>query len=63
MQSAEQQPVTRGRRPQWSVPASAGPESPAQWHRVLTLLADTSEPVLDGRTGAGHTARARDGAL
>ncbi|WP_373922039.1 hypothetical protein [Streptomyces sp. T12] len=33
--------VTPGRRTQWSVPATIL-EPPAQWHRVLTLLADIS---------------------
>ncbi|MFE0250185.1 hypothetical protein [Streptomyces sp. NPDC059010] len=40
MQLAEQQPLTPVRRT--SSPAPALPEPPAQWHRVLTLLADIS---------------------
>ena len=40
MHLAETQPVTPGRRTQPAV--SAAPEPPAQWHRVLTLLADIS---------------------
>ncbi|MFF4833095.1 hypothetical protein [Streptomyces sp. NPDC001315] len=40
MHLAETQLVTPGRRTQSAV--SAAPEPPAQWHRVLTLLADVS---------------------
>nr|WP_324785291.1 hypothetical protein [Streptomyces sp. H51] len=40
MHTAETKPVTPGRRTQSAV--SAAPEPPAQWHRVLTLLADVS---------------------
>ncbi|MFE7275883.1 hypothetical protein [Streptomyces sp. NPDC057623] len=40
MQLAEQQPVTPVRRTRSAAPAV--PEPPAQWHRVLTLLADVS---------------------
>ncbi|MFE2579952.1 hypothetical protein [Streptomyces sp. NPDC059378] len=40
MHLAEKQLVTPGRRTQSAV--SAAPESPAPWHRVLTLLADVS---------------------
>ncbi|MFJ3309311.1 hypothetical protein ACIPSA_40960 [Streptomyces sp. NPDC086549] len=40
MHLAETQLVTPGRRTQSAV--SAAPGSPAQWHRVLTLLADVS---------------------
>lgn len=40
MHLAELKPVTPGR---WTQPTvSAAPETPAQWHRVLTLLADIS---------------------
>lgn len=42
MQSAEQQPVTPARGTQSSAPAVPETEPPAQWHRVLTLLADIS---------------------
>lgn len=41
MHLAELKPVTPGRRTQSAV-SSPGPETPAQWHRVLTLLADIS---------------------
>ncbi|WP_371668648.1 hypothetical protein [Streptomyces sp. NBC_00289] len=40
MHTAETQRVTPGRRDRPAV--SAAPEPPAQWHRVLTLLADVS---------------------